>query len=159
MPVSVITLQETWANNETEMNYFHLPNYTMVYDDSRLSKHGGLITYIHDTFSFETLIDVGFHQNDQWNVIKHNTSKTNFDFPYVRFLSFAPGLILRMKQGQIIPYVEKCIYLGNTLNSSSIEHAMLDSAIIDLNVKKIIHFQNFYLVSLFHCPGYLSHIV
>ena len=46
MPVSVITLQETWANNETEMNYFHLPNYTMVYDDSRLSKHGGLITYI-----------------------------------------------------------------------------------------------------------------
>ena len=49
MPVSVITLQETWANNETEMNYFHLPNYTMVYDDSHLSKHGGLITYIHDT--------------------------------------------------------------------------------------------------------------
>ena len=43
--------------------------------------------------------------------------------------------ILRMKHGQIIPYVEKCIHLGNTLNSSSIEHAMLDSAIIDLNVK------------------------
>ena len=40
--------------------------------------------------------------------------------------------ILRMKHGQIIPYVEKCIHLGNTLNSSSIEHAMLDSAIIDL---------------------------
>ena len=55
MPVSVITLQETWANNETEMNYLHLPNYTMVYDDSHLSKHGGLITYIHDTFSFERL--------------------------------------------------------------------------------------------------------
>ena len=43
--------------------------------------------------------------------------------------------ILRMKHGQIIPYVEKCIYLGNTLNSSSVEHAMLDSAIIDLNIK------------------------
>ena len=42
---------------------------------------------------------------------------------------------LRMKHGQIIPYVEKCIHLGNTLNSSSIEHAMIDSAIIDLNVK------------------------
>ena len=25
MPVSVITLQETWADNETEMNYFNLP--------------------------------------------------------------------------------------------------------------------------------------
>ena len=64
-----------------------------------------------------------------------------------------------MKHGQISPYVEKCIHLGNTLNSSSIEHAMLDSAIIDLNVKTIIYFQNFYLVSLLHCPGYLSHIV
>ena len=32
-----------------------------------------------------------------------------------------------MKHGQIIPYVEKCIPLGNTLNSRSIEHAMLDS--------------------------------
>ena len=56
--------------------------------------------------------------------------------------------ILRMKHGQIIPYVEQCIHLGNTLNSSSIEHAMLDSAIIDL--KQIIYFQNFYLVSLLH---------
>ena len=55
MPVSVITLQETWADNETEMNFFNLPNYSMVYDDSRLSKHGGLVTYIHNTFTFERL--------------------------------------------------------------------------------------------------------
>ena len=67
--------------------------------------------------------------------------------------------ILHMKHGQIIPCVEKCIHLGNTLNSSSIEHAMLDSAIIDLSVKTNIYFQNFHLVSLLHCPGYLSHIV
>ena len=63
MPVSVITLQETWADNEIEMNYFNLPNYTMVYDNSRLSKHGGLITYIHDSFSFERLSDVVYNQN------------------------------------------------------------------------------------------------
>ena len=30
-------IQETWANNETKINYFHLQNYTMVNDDSRLS--------------------------------------------------------------------------------------------------------------------------
>ena len=40
-----------------------------------------------------------------------------------------------MKHGQIIPYVEKCIHLGNMLYSSSIENEMLNSAIIDLNVK------------------------
>ena len=39
-----------------------------------------------------------------------------------------------MKHRQIIHYEEKCINLGNTLNSSSIKHAMLDSVIIDLNV-------------------------
>ena len=27
MPISVITLQETWAHNETDMNFFNLPNY------------------------------------------------------------------------------------------------------------------------------------
>ena len=63
MPVSVITLQETWADNETEMNFFNLPNYTMVYDDSRLSKHGGLVTYIHNTFTFERLSDDIYNQN------------------------------------------------------------------------------------------------
>ena len=63
MPVSVIILQETWADNETEMNYFNLPNYTMVYDDSRLSKHGGLITYIHDSFSFKRLSDFVYNQS------------------------------------------------------------------------------------------------
>ena len=27
----------------------------MVYDDSRLTKHVGLVTYVHNTFSFERL--------------------------------------------------------------------------------------------------------
>ena len=62
-PDSVITLQETWADNETEMKFFNLPNYTMVYDDSRLSKHGGLVTYIHNTFTFERLSDDIYNQN------------------------------------------------------------------------------------------------
>ena len=63
MLVSVITLQESWAYNETEMYFFNLPNYTMVYDDSRLSKHGGLVTYIHKTSSFERLSDDVYNQN------------------------------------------------------------------------------------------------
>ena len=65
-PISVITSQETWADNETEINFFHLPNYAMTYDDSRLSKHGGLVTYIHNTFSFERLSDDIY--NKKWTV-------------------------------------------------------------------------------------------
>ena len=63
MTVSVITLQETWVGYETEMNFFNLLNYTMVNDDSRNSKHGGLITYFHNTFSFERISDDVYNQN------------------------------------------------------------------------------------------------
>ena len=40
-----------------------------------------------------------------------------------------------MSHGQIVPYIEKCIHLGNTLNTSSTEHALVDNAITDLNIK------------------------
>ena len=44
-------------------------------------------------------------------------------------------LILRMSHGKIVPYVEKCLHLGNTLSNSSTEHALIDSAITDINIK------------------------
>ena len=40
-----------------------------------------------------------------------------------------------MSHSQMVPYVEKCIHLGNTLSTSSTEHALVDSAITDLNIK------------------------
>ena len=43
--------------------------------------------------------------------------------------------ILRMSHDQMVPNVEKCIHLGNTLSTSSTEHALIDSAITDLNIK------------------------
>ena len=46
-PISIITLQESWCDSKTDMNFFN-----MVYEFSRLSKHGGLITYIHNSCSY-----------------------------------------------------------------------------------------------------------
>ena len=43
--------------------------------------------------------------------------------------------ILQMRHGKMVPYVEKCIHLGNTLSTSSTEHALIDSAINDINIK------------------------
>ena len=42
---------------------------------------------------------------------------------------------LRMNNGQLIPYVEKCIHLGNILSSTSRQHAMITSSITDLNIE------------------------
>ena len=51
-PISITTLQESWYDSKTDMNFFNLQGYNMVYEFSRLSKHGGLITYIHNSCSY-----------------------------------------------------------------------------------------------------------
>ena len=38
-PISVICIQESRAHNEMDMNYFSIPNYTMVNQNRRLSTH------------------------------------------------------------------------------------------------------------------------
>ena len=38
-----------------EMSYFSLPNYSMVFENRRLSTLGGLIPYVHDDFEYRSL--------------------------------------------------------------------------------------------------------
>ena len=47
-----ITLRESWCDSKTDMNFFNLQGYNMVYEFSRLSKYSGLITYIHNSCSY-----------------------------------------------------------------------------------------------------------
>ena len=54
-PISVICIQESWAHEGIEMSQFSLPNYTMLFENRRLSTHGGLIMYIHDEFAYKEL--------------------------------------------------------------------------------------------------------
>ena len=35
--IHVITLQKSWGSNAVDIKLFHLPDYTVLYDDSRLS--------------------------------------------------------------------------------------------------------------------------
>ena len=52
---SVICIQETLRHNGIDMDVFFLLNYTLVNKNRRLSNHGGLIIYVHDSFSFTVL--------------------------------------------------------------------------------------------------------
>ena len=54
-PISVICIQESWGHEGMEMSYFSLPNYSMVFENKRLSTHGGLILYVHDDFEYRSL--------------------------------------------------------------------------------------------------------
>ena len=42
---------------------------------------------------------------------------------------------LRRNNGQLIPYVKKCIHLDNILSSTSRGYTMITSSITDLNIK------------------------
>ena len=44
-----------WGHEEIDMRLFTLPNYKMVNQNRRLSTHGGLITYVHEDFSYREL--------------------------------------------------------------------------------------------------------
>ena len=54
-PISVICIQESWAHENVDMSQFSLPNYSLIFENRRLSTHGGLIMYIHDDFAYKDL--------------------------------------------------------------------------------------------------------
>ena len=54
-PISVICIQESWAHENVDMSQFLLPNYSLIFENRRLSTHGGLIMYIHDNFVYKDL--------------------------------------------------------------------------------------------------------
>ena len=61
-PISVIALQETHLTNDSDINFFQLPDYNFVYDLARLNTFGGVPFYVHKSFNFERLPTNEFNQ-------------------------------------------------------------------------------------------------
>ena len=59
---SVICLQETWLDEQADSSLFELPNYNLVSRPKSCCGHGGLLTYIHQDFSF-VVRDMNFVSN------------------------------------------------------------------------------------------------
>ena len=76
-PISCIVLQETWCDSLVDMSFFSLPNYNMVSKPTRISAHGGLIIYIHDSFQYkqiDIIDDSPYFENiciEVWNKYAH----------------------------------------------------------------------------------------
>ena len=62
-PIHVITPQESSVSNAVHMKLFHIPDYTILYNDSHLSKHSGLVKYVYDSFAVDRLDKDHYHQN------------------------------------------------------------------------------------------------
>ena len=52
--VSALCLQETWMDDDTDLSLFNLENYTCISQGRHCSMHGGLMTYLHKKFHFNT---------------------------------------------------------------------------------------------------------
>lgn len=53
--VSVIALQETWFSDLLNLSEYEIPNYNIISIISHSSKHGGLVLYLHESFSYKIL--------------------------------------------------------------------------------------------------------
>ena len=49
---SVICLQESWLDGRADTSLFDIPNYNLVSRPKSCCGHGGLMVYIHDSFTF-----------------------------------------------------------------------------------------------------------
>ena len=62
-PISVITLQETHMDSSTDTILFNLSDYTLISDPARINSIGGLVTYVHNSFSFKIISIEELNQN------------------------------------------------------------------------------------------------
>ena len=47
-----ICIQETWLSNDTDTGIYNIPGFKLVSQGKRCCAHGGLFTYIHNTYNF-----------------------------------------------------------------------------------------------------------
>ena len=48
-----ICLQETWTSNDSDLSLLQLPGYQLIHQGSKCTKHGGLIIYLNDNYSYK----------------------------------------------------------------------------------------------------------
>ena len=74
-----ICLQETWLSSNADISMFHIPGYKLIHQGFRCTKHGGLIVYINEKYSYK--LRNLYDKSDVWeglfiDVNGHNLSKT-----------------------------------------------------------------------------------
>ena len=48
-----ICLQETWLRNDADISLFSIPGYRLIHQGSKCTKHGGLIIYLNERYSYK----------------------------------------------------------------------------------------------------------
>ena len=48
-----ICLQETWTSTDSDLSLLQLPGYQLIHQGSKCTKHGGLMIYLNESYSYK----------------------------------------------------------------------------------------------------------
>ena len=52
--VGAICLQETWLTGNADLSLLQIPGYKLIHQGRKCTRHGGLIIYLSETYSYKT---------------------------------------------------------------------------------------------------------
>ena len=140
-PITLIVLQETWFKHTTDLNYFNIPDYTMISDYCRLSQHGGLVIYVHNSFTA-----VRSQLNPNSNVFESMLLEIHPN--HSKFNKYIIGNIYRVPSGEVTDlttFIDEFSILLHTLQQQPYKTYMLGDYNIDLlRINSVGHYNNFY---------------
>ena len=70
-----ICLQETWLSSDADVSLLHIPGYKLIHQGSRCTRHGGLVIYLHEQYTYK--LRNMYTRSDIWeglfiDVLGHN---------------------------------------------------------------------------------------
>ena len=74
-----ICLQETWLSSDADVSLLHISGYKLIHQGSKCTRHGGLIIYIHEEYTYK-LRNI-YTQSDIWEGLFIDVSGQNLRQP------------------------------------------------------------------------------
>ena len=74
-----ICLQETWLSSDADVSLLHIPGYKLIHQGSRCTRHGGLVIYLHEQYTYK--LRNMYTRSDIWEGIFIDVSGHNLHRP------------------------------------------------------------------------------
>ena len=74
-----ICLQETWLSSDADVSLLHIPGYKLIHQGSKCTRHGGLIIYLHQEYTYK--LRNMYTQSDIWEGLFIDVSGQNLRPP------------------------------------------------------------------------------
>ena len=74
-----ICLQETWLSSDADVSLLHIPGYKLIHQGSRCTRHGGLVIYLHEQYTYK--LRNMYKRSDIWEGLFIDVSGHNLHRP------------------------------------------------------------------------------